>query len=63
MVISICMVTGGRTGVKRAGIESGVYVLKTLSTDRESYLAIGMLTNLICYYANKVISEHMGHFD
>ena len=40
-----------------------VYVLKTLSTDRESYLAIGMLTNLICYYANKFISEHMDHFD
>ena len=45
------------------GNRVSVYVLKTLSTDRESYLAIGMLTNLICYYANKVISEHMGHFD
>ena len=26
-----------------------VYVLKTLNCDKESYLAIGMLVNLICY--------------
>ena len=40
-----------------------VYVLKTLSCDKESYLAIGMLVNLICYYANEFISKHMDHFD
>lgn len=27
-----------------------VYVLKTLKQDKESYLAVGMLVNLICYY-------------
>ena len=40
-----------------------VYVLKTLNCDKESYLAIGMLVNLICYYANEFISKHMDHFD
>ena len=40
-----------------------VYVLKTLSCDKESYLAIGMLVNLICYYANRFISKNMDHFD
>ena len=40
-----------------------VYVLKTLNCDKESYLAIGMLVNLICFYANEFISKHMDHFD
>lgn len=40
-----------------------VYVLKTLNCDKASYLAIGMLVNLICYYANEFISKHMDHFD
>ena len=40
-----------------------VYTLKTLREDKESYLAIGMLTNLICYYANKAIAENMDRFD
>lgn len=37
-----------------------VYVLKTLNCDKESYLAIGMLVNLICYYANEFITDWIG---
>lgn len=39
-----------------------VYVLKTLKNDKESYLAIGMLINLICYYANEFINTHLDRF-
>lgn len=40
-----------------------VYTLKTLREDKESYLAIGMLVNLICYHANEVIAKHPDRFD
>ena len=40
-----------------------VYVLKTLKDDKESYLAIGMLVNLICYYANEFVNTHLDRFD
>ncbi len=40
-----------------------VYVLKTLETDKESYLAVGMLVNLICYYANEFVRTHLDRFD
>ena len=40
-----------------------VYVLKTLKQDKESYLAVGMLVNLICYYANEFIITHLDRFD
>ena len=40
-----------------------VYVLKTLKQDKESYLAVGMLVNLICYYANEFVATHLDRFD
>lgn len=40
-----------------------VYVLKTLKRDKESYLALGMLVNLICYYANEFVNTHPERFD
>lgn len=40
-----------------------VYVLKTLKHDKESYPAIGMLVNLICYYANEFVNTHLDRFD
>ena len=40
-----------------------VYVLKTLKDDKESYLAIGMLVNLICYYANEFVNTHLDRFN
>lgn len=40
-----------------------VYVLKTLKDDKDSYLAIGMLVNLICYYAIEFVNAHLDRFD
>lgn len=40
-----------------------VYTLKTLNTDKESFLAMGMLVNLICYYANEFVRTHLDRFD
>lgn len=40
-----------------------VYVLKTLKQDKGSYLAVGMLVNLICYYANEFVATHLDRFD
>lgn len=40
-----------------------VYTLKTLREDKKAYLSMGMLVNLICYYANQFIAEHLYAFD
>lgn len=45
------------------GSRMHVYTLKTLRTDKESYLAMGMLVNLICYYANEFVCTHLNRFD
>lgn len=40
-----------------------VYTLKTLREDKKAYLSMGVLVNLICYYANQFIAEHLYAFD
>ena len=40
-----------------------LYTLKTLREDKEAFIAIGAMTTLLCYYANKVIADNMDRFD
>ena len=40
-----------------------VYTLKTLSESKEAFLGMGLMVNLICYYANQFINEHTDRFD
>lgn len=40
-----------------------VFSLKTLSTEKEAYLGMGSLVNLISYYANQLIGENLDRFD
>lgn len=40
-----------------------VYMLETLSQSKDAYLRMGVLVNLICYYANQFIREHADRFD
>lgn len=35
----------------------GVYTLKTLDCNKEAYLGMGMMVNLICYYINERIGQ------
>ena len=35
----------------------GVYTLKTLDCNKEAYLGMGMMVNLICYYINEQIDQ------
>lgn len=35
------------------------YTLKTLDTSKEAYLKLGLIVNLICYYANRFIDDHI----
>lgn len=39
------------------------YRLMTHKLTKESYLAMGMLVNLICYYANEFVNKHPERFD
>lgn len=39
------------------------YQLVTRKSDKESYLAMGMLVNLICFYANEFVKTHLNRFD
>lgn len=40
-----------------------VYTLKTLKTDKDAYLALGHMMNVICYYANEIVSQNLDRFD
>lgn len=37
--------------------------LKTLKTDKEAYVALGTMANLICFYANQIVRENLDRFD
>lgn len=39
------------------------YHLMTRKRTKESYLAMGVLVNLICYYANEFVNTHLDRFD
>ena len=40
-----------------------VYTLKTLSESKDAFLGMGLMVNLICYYANQFINDHIERFD
>ncbi len=40
-----------------------VYTLKTLSESKDAFLGMGLMVNMICYYANQFINDHIERFD
>ena len=38
-------------------------ILKNEKYVGDEYLAVGMLVNLICYYANEFVATHLDRFD
>lgn len=40
-----------------------VYVLKTLNEEKDAYLAMGIMVNIIAYYANEFVRTHLNRFD
>lgn len=40
-----------------------VYSMKTLRDGKKSYLAMGSMVNLICYYANEFVRNNLDRFD
>ena len=40
-----------------------IATLKTLQTDKDAYLALGHMMNVICYYANEVVRNNLSRFD
>ena len=45
------------------GHQMPIYTLKTLREDKDAYIAMGALATLLCYYANKVVTDNMDRFD
>lgn len=40
-----------------------MYTMKTLDTNKDAYLGMGAMANLITYYANQIARENPGRFD